>query len=253
MENNKFLGLVHTGKNEFWRYILSSILIFVFWIILGSVPLVYFLLTSPVENSGTSISIPSVSSLDLDPMLLFILFIFSFFTLLVGLYIALKFVHKRPFQSLITSSKSINWRRILTAFMVFFLLILLFNLLNVILGFSKAEFIFKAQDIPFLLLVLLLIPFQTSAEELLFRSYTMQGLYLQTKNIFLIILLSSLNFAIFHILNPEVSEFSLLVMLFYLITAAFLAFITLKDGSLELALGVHAATNLSILVLNYQG
>lgn len=268
--DNKFLELVHKGKNEWWRYILASGVIFLFWFIIGSIPLVYTFFTlpgganSPFEMNCTSVDenysctretsiVPDFASLKLDPAVTFFLFWFSFLTLIIGVYVAIKFVHKRPFLSLITPKKSINWRRIFAAFAVFFLLIVIFDIIDVALGLSKVDFVFKIQDLPFFLLVLLLIPFQTTAEELLFRSYTMQGIYLKTKNIFLIIILSSVNFAIFHGLNPEVSEISVLVMLFYLIAAAFLAFITIKDGSLELALGLHAANNLSALVLNYQG
>jgi len=53
-------------------------------------------------------------------------------------------------------------------------------------------------------------------------------------------------------LNPEATVNYPLLGLYYFAFGFCLAFITLKDGKLELALGAHAANNLfSVLIANY--
>jgi hypothetical protein len=64
---------------------------------------------------------------------------------------------------------------------------------------------------------------------------------------------SSLPFAIAHFGNPEMSRGAAWIALSYLLMGIFLVLITLKDERLELALGVHAANNLFVvLVVNTQ-
>ncbi|NJN87112.1 MAG: CPBP family intramembrane metalloprotease [Leptolyngbyaceae cyanobacterium SL_7_1] len=95
-------------------------------------------------------------------------------------------------------------------------------------------------------MALILTPLQTSAEEFFFRAYVLQGLGLITRHPFLLILLSSLLFAVPHFGNPEMQRSALWLGLSYLAIGAFLTLITLKDNRLELALGVHAANNLFV-------
>ena len=59
--------------------------------------------------------------------------------------------------------------------------------------------------LPFLFLALILIPIQTSAEELFFRGYVLQGIGLHWKNIWVLSTISGLLFGLPHLLNPEAS------------------------------------------------
>ena len=59
------------------------------------------------------------------------------------------------------------------------------------------------------------------------------------------VLVSSLLFALPHLLNPEVYGANLwIAFLPYLTTGLLLSLITLRDGTLELAMGVHAINNI---------
>ncbi len=99
---------------------------------------------------------------------------------------------------------------------------------------------------------LVLIPFQTSAEEFFFRGYLLQWMGLRLKNIWLLAFINGILFFLPHIANPEMSVNGFLMGIIYFSIGAFLALITLKDGGLELALGLHAANNLfSALFANY--
>ena len=89
----------------------------------------------------------------------------------------------------------------------------------------------------------------------MFRGYAMQGLGLLTRRPALIAVASSLVFTVPHLLNPEVHEHGVLIMAAnYFVIGMLLATITLRDGRLELAIGVHAVNNVFLaLVANYEG
>lgn len=80
----------------------------------------------------------------------------------------------------------------------------------------------------------------------------MQGMGLWTRYAALPVLGSSLLFMAAHLTNPEMIENMYLIPVLYLVMGLFLAIITVKSNSLELAIGVHAANNLfAVLIMNY--
>ena len=59
------------------------------------------------------------------------------------------------------------------------------------------------------------------------------------------LVVTSIIFGLLHGMNPEVEKYGVVTMFVYYIGAGlFLGLITIMDDSLELALGVHAATNI---------
>ncbi|HEY9295299.1 MAG TPA: CPBP family intramembrane glutamic endopeptidase, partial [Phormidium sp.] len=79
----------------------------------------------------------------------------------------------------------------------------------------------------------------------------MQTAGLITRIVSIPVLVSSLIFAVLHLGNPEVKSSFFILAIFYFGLSLFLAIITVKDNSLELALGVHAANNLfTVLLVN---
>ncbi len=91
---------------------------------------------------------------------------------------------------------------------------------------------------------MILIPFQTSTEEYIFRGYLMQGFGNLAKNKWFPLVMTSIIFGGMHIANPEVSKLGYIIMVYYIGTGLFLGIITLMDDGMELALGFHAANNL---------
>ena len=106
--------------------------------------------------------------------------------------------------------------------------------------------------IPFSFLALILIPIQASAEELFFRGYLLQSVGLRLRNIWILSAISGFLFMLPHFLNPEARVNYGLMGFYYFFIGAVMAFVTLRDGRLELAIGLHTANNLfSALVANY--
>ena len=99
----------------------------------------------------------------------------------------------------------------------------------------------------FTLFAIVLTPYQAGFEEALFRGYLIQGVSLILDNKVILTLGTSLLFTAPHLLNPEPYEYGFAPYVTSLLIAGmFFAFITLLDGGIELATGVHAVNNLWI-------
>ena len=251
--NSHYLSLAKQGNNEWWRYLVSVVLIIFFYQIIGAIPLAILMIGVMTDgNSATSINLETVQFEGVDPILLYLVINFLIISILAGLYISIRFLHHRKFITLITPHPKIKWKRILEAFTLYFFLLCVIVLLNFLLSPQEYQLTFKPlQFFIFLPIALVVTPIQASVEELLFRGYLMQGISLKTRNIFIPIMLSSFIFVLPHLANPEVKSGFFLATFFYLILGIFLAVITVKDNSLELAMGVHTANNLFVvLILN---
>ena len=192
--------------------------------------------------------------IDLNLGLFLALLMFVFMAL--GLVFFLKILHHRDWKTLITPFEKINWNKI---FFSFFLWMAFTIVIEGVSYYTDPEvyslsFDFKNFAILFVIIIALM-PIQTTTEELVFRGYLLQAFGLLTKNKLGAILITSLLFSLMHMMNPEVKEFGWGIMFtYYASVGFFLALITVMDDSLELALGVHAATNMfSALFVSYKG
>jgi len=167
-----------------------------------------------------------------------------------GILIAVKFLHQRKAFTLISPSAAFAWSRFALGFSLWFGLASLQTGVEFLLHQDAFSWNFRPSAwLAFLPWALLLTPIQTSAEELFFRGYLLQGLSLLVRHPIALTLIASLPFAIAHWSNPEMARGSGWIGLTYLLMAIFLTVLTLRDNRLELALGVHAANNLFIVLL----
>ncbi|WGZ95443.1 MAG: type II CAAX endopeptidase family protein [Candidatus Thiothrix putei] len=245
-----YLDLVKLGKNHWWRYVLGVLLIVLMWQGLGLLPTVALAIWVELDQNDTTLFNTETLLFEGLPMeVIFADFMGMFLFLWLGVFLVVCFLHNRPFWSLFTPLQRLSWRRVLHGAVVFAAIYLAVGVIMEWLFPTPAkdiEYVLQpGKFLAFLPLALLLIPIQTSAEELLFRGYFMQGLGL-IMNRWGVALVSSVLFALPHLLNPEVSDANLwIAFLPYWIIGLLLALITLRDGTLELALGVHASNNLT--------
>ena len=94
------------------------------------------------------------------------------------------------------------------------------------------------------------MPLQAAAEELLFRGYILQGLGLLTHRVWIPVVVSSLVFVLLHISNPEAQVDTLLALAGYLTAGLLFGLVTIRDNCLELAIGMHIANNVFVLLVN---
>jgi membrane protease YdiL (CAAX protease family) len=253
MNSNAYLDLARQGKNGWWRFVLAAILILFLWQILGALPSVFLLIWVLADgNPQTGVS-PDGQFLGVEPLLSFAVAMLASVLFLLGIFLAIRFIHQRPFRTLITPAPAIAWRRFFHGFTVWFALTGLMSLVEAILYPGRYVLTLDlSRFIPFIFLALVLIPIQTSAEELFFRAYILQGVGLRLRNIWFLSAISGFLFMAPHLLNPEARTNYGLMGFYYFFIGAVMAYVTLQDGRLELALGLHTANNLfSALFANY--
>lgn len=254
--DTKYLALASLGKNQWWRYLLGLVLIVIFWQLLGAIPLgIMVVMLIGDDDPTTDVDLSTLQFTGVDSLWPYLGINFTLLSMLLGVFLTVRFLHQRHFTSLLTPLSRINWWRILEGFTVFFLLITVATLME---AWSKPQAYQMTFDpkqfLIFLPIALVVTPLQAAAEELLFRGYLMQGLGLWSRRALFPVLGSSLLFMAAHLTNPEVGEDMYLIPLLYLLMGLFLAFITVKSNSLELAIGAHAANNLfAVLIMNYAG
>ncbi|MGB3300792.1 MAG: CPBP family intramembrane glutamic endopeptidase, partial [Phormidesmis sp.] len=166
----------------------------------------------------------------------------------------IKGLHGRSLLSLITPAARLSWKRIGQGFCVFFMLKVIE--IGLSYGLSPDDFTLNFQARPFFIFlgwVALLTPLQIAAEELFFRGYLLQGIGSKLGK-WMGILLPSVLFMALHGANTEVAtqpsaEGVFSILAYYFMVGAFMAWLTVKDKTIELALGLHAANNIATFVL----
>lgn len=234
------------GLNDFWRYLLGLLLIVIGWQFLGMLPLVAvaYKLSDNLQHFQESAD-TSFMNLGIDKNLFLFLILFSFIIGLLSLFFVVKNIHHRSVKTLITARKKVDWKRVFFSFSLWFFVSVLMLFLSYYS--NPEEFHWNFKPVPFIILVLLsflLMPLQTSFEELLFRGYLMQGIGVLVKNAWIPLLVTSAIFGLLHGANPEVDKLGNWIFVYYIGTGLFLGLLTLLDDGTELALGFHAANNI---------
>jgi uncharacterized protein len=242
-----FLQIAKQGKNKWWMY-LASLIVTMLGTLVGQLPIYGLLLAKGVSEEEIG---EMAATLNFEPagisqnMTLFFMLL-AFAGGMLGLWFSVVFIHGKQFKWLITPLERINWRKIFFSFGLWMGLTFVAELIFYLMHPENYALNFRPELFAGLLIIsLLMFPIQTSWEELMFRGYLMQGISLIAPFRWIPLLLTSTAFGLLHMMNEEVSAFGVgSTMTYYIGTGLFLGIITLMDDSLELALGVHAATNI---------
>ena len=253
-----FIDATGQGRNGFWRYLGGLLTVLVFWLVFGAVPLLLGAIWAQVDRDPATALDPSTGTLTgIDPILgAYLLPNLSFPIFLLGIVVAVRLFHGRGVRTLVTPRPSIRWRRVWAGFGLWLLLAAVAAGVEIALypaGFSWRN-VSLGRYLGFVVLALILTPIQTSTEELFFRGYLLQATGRIVRVRWVLALINGVLFAAPHYLNPEVARDPVLLMLYYGGLGTFFAWLTLRDGTAELALGAHAANNLFVvLLINYEG
>jgi len=250
------------GENEWWMY-LVTVLLLLFGYGVGQLPLLWVQSYALENHSDIGTAEVDRFAQTLDFSILHIdnnLGILLMFTIFIGatlfFLLAVKFIHKKSLKGLITHNYRISWTKVFFGLVVWLALLSIFEL---ILYFVSPEtYYLKANwDKVFILLLICItvLPIQTTLEELFFRSYVMKGIGLIARSKWIPLIITSILFGLVHSSNPEISKYGMVPMQLYYISAGLLlGIITIMDDGLELAIGVHAATNIyGALFVCYDG
>jgi uncharacterized protein len=254
-----YLDAVYQGANDWWRYLLSIILVLIGGLLFGGIIAaliatlsLFIFQPSRIESLSdpTKLETALTNMLNEPTPFSFVVNNLPFLAIILGLVISTKFIHGRRFRSLISPQAHFSWSRFFTGFGVWFGILGLSLVVALVATPGDLSWTFDpAKWLPLLIVVLIFTPLQTAAEELFCRGYLMQGLGLLTRNRLLLMALPSALFALAHFSNPEMGRSPVWMALSYWALGVFLAAVTLRDNRLELALGVHAAQNIFVLLL----
>jgi hypothetical protein len=231
---------------KFGYYLLGSFIIIIFNFI-GQIPLLIAFVTSIASNpEGIDTSSDPIELLNIIPSnLRLFLMLFPFAFTFIGVWLVVRKIHEQSMNSIVTSRKKLDFNRIFYAFGLWSFITIC--LITYSYNSSPENFIWNFKPIPFLfmfIIAIVLIPFQTSLEEYIFRGYLMQGFGNWFRNRWAPLILTSVIFGCLHLANPEIGKLGYGLLFYYIGTGFFLGIMTLMDEGVELALGWHAANNL---------
>lgn len=234
MKNN-FLENAQMGKNEWWRYLLTIVVMVLFASIFtvafakGIMPLV------KANFEKTSFA---------ETIVNFIMIFITFGTALLGLAVMVSKLHKRSFATLLHYKSNFSWKLWFLGFLSWLPFILGLSFLTGYDGFER----FQAQNYSLVQLVIVFlvglfsVGIQSTAEEILFRGYLLQGMSLKIKKIMLLVSINSLVFALMHMgygFDSLIQSFAFAVVF---------ALVVLHNKRIEFSAGAHTVNNLIILV-----
>ena len=289
ISNIPFLNNAKSGKNSIWRYLATIILSLflaslVAGALLGALIVAWALFNQIVlhQNFDTAI----IYQLLQNPVFLIFLVGLSFSMSFFFLGLSLKVFHKKKFMSVINTGNKVRWSRIGKGAIYWFAIILVLDLISYLIDPGSFKISFNLQNNFWILALLALIafPIQASFEEVFFRGYLMQGvsllgtwaptnrllLYLMRKisllrrlvlgtSLFLfekfkkpwvVLLVSSLIFALLHWWNGSTIILSLSIVSGTFIIGLMLGIIAMADDGIEMAIGVHIINNIYVSVIH---
>lgn len=251
--NNLFLARGYfTGKNAWWMYVLGVVLAFLGYLLFQVIMLVPIIAVA-TQHGLTMAEISKNPNILFNPdrigmnrSLLLSLMMGMFVFCLLGLLLAVKFIHHKTIASVISGFERIRWKRYFLSFGVWSLLLVGLTVVQYLVSPDGMVMRFDASKFAVLLIVsVIFFPIQTATEEIFFRGYLMQGLGISMRNGLAPLLITSVLFGLMHGMNPETEAFGFGVMMpYYILFGMFLGLLTLLDEGLELAMGIHCANNL---------
>ncbi|MCF8886864.1 CPBP family intramembrane glutamic endopeptidase [Priestia megaterium] len=238
---------VEEGKNSWKRYVSTTILASVF-MLLGSVSYIIaeMIMVAADESGKSYFDFDSGVAVGINANLDFLLSHIMYICWIFGLWIGIRFIHKRKMKSLITANKCVNWKKVIWSFGAFSLLLIVSQLIDVVFNHSDYSWnhVSLKEYALLVLITLLLVPIQTTTEELFFRGLLLQWVSKKVKRPILLAIIVGLMFSIGHFANSEMNKSIILVGLDYIVAGFALTYIAIKTKSLEITIGAHAANNM---------
>jgi membrane protease YdiL (CAAX protease family) len=246
----EFIDQASSGKNNFFTYLTGTLIILGLFLF-GNFALFFYLNfqfpNEPIDSWSQS---KITASLGKTELLFWLTFPFAL--VFFGLLFHINKVHGRTISSIFTGKEKFNWKRTFFSFGLVFGILALSLVIQSFFGLDL-QFQFDIQKfLPLVLVSLIMLSIQTTCEEVIFRSYLLQGFKIRLRSNKVAVLISGIMFGAIHIGNPEIQVIGYHILIYYMAVGIFLGLITLFDNGMELAIGYHAANNIfaAIVVTN---
>jgi len=191
------------------------------------------------------------------PTALYFLLLATFLPIFVVIPLVYKYIHNLPIRALLTSAETFRWGYFWRTILIIFLFYIILSTAEYFLFPDEYEGLKIQTDwaayFKLLLITLLLVPFQATAEEFLCRGYLNQALIKYLRSPWLVFAITSGGFALLHSWNPEASgqmgPYLASIFLFGMAMCVLLYF----EGGIESAIGAHIANNIFVFgLLGYE-
>lgn len=253
-----YIQQAYNGKTEWWRFVITFIIVFVAKLI-SEIPIGVLALKAAQKNNDLDNIVNYLSNSDMlgisttqHLLSLFAPWIVVFGTIVICMHL----IHGLSLKQVFTAYSKFRWKNFFGAALIWMVFLLLVDFIQY--KINPALFTYRFNSSEFLNLVIIafvFVPFQASAEELYLRGNLLQGTGMLFKSRIGAVLVTSLVFGLMHITNPEVSKFGMLpAMVQYIGFGLLLGVIVVMDGGMEMAFGVHTINNIYLLTLvSYSG
>jgi uncharacterized protein len=222
-----FIDLAMLGRNTWWSYAATLLLVVL-------LPVAFILLSfAAIYFAGLQHTVSDSTGMALVLMAAFLAVIIAG----AALIWCVSRLHRRPWRSLVSRDLGIDWRRlVIGAAVEAALLVTMLGLAQLLVGGPR----FAAPSMSFgpLIAILVLVPFQSASEEMLFRGYLTQALGRIAHSRVLIAAIVGVVFAALHF-----NAYGALTMPYLFGLSLIYSLVSLRDERIELTIGAHTATN----------
>ena len=248
---DQFLANATLGLNRWWVWILGTVSIVVIWQGIGAIPTIaaceFVKSANLVDFTCNGFVIHGASSIPG-----FVLNMYGFVIAMIGIWIVVRRLHRRPFTAVLTARLSFDHNRVFFAMLVGLVIFGMLKLLPLALGSEVIEF--QSPDAweytTFFMFAIALISIQAGFEEVFFRGYLMQAFSLLTRSRVVLAISTAVVFTLLHLANPEPWEYGVVPYVASIMSlGVFFALLTLLDGGIELAVGIHVSNNLFVALV----
>lgn len=243
MDRITFLDNAHHGKNNWWRYLLTSAAAWMGPFILILIVLIPFIILShPVKMDINPDKVVNT----INPIILMVMLGVYYTLSFVLFYVCSRFIHHKTIMNMINNASRFKWKNLLKGAGLWSLIMGVSLVVDVLISPSPVKL---SLDLPFLTLLIasiIIFSIQASFEEIFFRGYLMQGIGLLTRKPFIPLFLTSVIFAIGHFWNGTSIITGITAVVNMFIFGMVMGIITLGENGLETAIGAHIANNILV-------
>jgi membrane protease YdiL (CAAX protease family) len=242
------LECVTSKRNEWYWYLLVLFLCFIAINTVGSLPVVVILVINAVKNGtdfGTLATL-NFETIGIDKNLMLVAVMFSFVVMLIAAAFFISLFHGRSWKQVINGTNRVRWSRFFFGFLIWGVISLILFTISYLMNPDVVHLKFQPLNFFILLIIsLIFVPVQSTAEEFVFRGYITQGVASWTRSRWWALIIPGMLFGLMHSANPEVFEYGFGIMMTQYIFMGFMfGVMTILDDGIELAMGVHTVNNL---------
>lgn len=226
------------------RWSIGTFLILISWLIVGALLTGFAANLFNIDIAALAGENPSLLA-SYQPWQAASTILVSFIPLLLMPLILQRLLLKGGYRQLFTRSNQSFGREVRIGAMVMASILLITAVPDLTLNSSSYEWTFNLNSfLPYLLVAAILIPMQTTAEEVFYRGWVQQRLENGRRSIWFVSIANGFLFALPHLANPEVNGELFLAILGYGASGFMFAWVTMRDQSIGIAVGAHAANNI---------